>query len=142
MADDIPLIDLAPLADGLDGARTLAPTLNRALEEVGFLIITNHGVERDLIAQTFAETKRFHHQPMDAKRALLMNEHNNGYMAQGRYNVRTSRVSERTVKPGCERSVFQQTRKNARRPAGPRQPPVRWTEPLACRPARLPGNRD
>ena len=132
MADDIPLIDLAPLADGLDGARTLAPTLNHALEEVGFLIITNHGVDRDLIAQTFAETKRFHHQPMDAKRALLMNEHNNGYMAQGRYNVRTSRVSECTVKPDTKEAFF------TKRERTPDDPLVRRTEPLACRPATLP----
>ena len=76
MTNEIPLIDLAPLADGLDGAKSLAPALNRALEEVGFLIIVNHGVPRDLIENSFVEAKRFHNQPMAAKRALLMNEHN------------------------------------------------------------------
>ncbi|PPR61648.1 MAG: 2-oxoglutarate-dependent ethylene/succinate-forming enzyme [Alphaproteobacteria bacterium MarineAlpha4_Bin2] len=134
MTDEIPLIDLAPLADGLDGAKALAPALNRALEEVGFLIIVNHGVPRDLIENTFVEAKRFHNQPMAAKRALLMNEHNNGYMAEGRYNVRTSRVSERKVKPDANEALFIKRERSAddplmlaeRRFAGPN----RWPEDL------------
>ena len=93
--NSIPLIDLAPLADGnLSGAAAVAPALRAALEDVGFLIIINHGVSLDLIAQTFAQAKRFHDQDMAAKQAVLMNAHNNGYMAMARYNVRTSRVSE------------------------------------------------
>ena len=91
----IPLIDLAPISDGsLSGARQIAPELRRALEDIGFLMIINHGVPQDLIDRTFAQAKRFHDQDMAAKRAVLMNAHNNGYMAMGRYNVRTSRVSE------------------------------------------------
>ena len=53
--NSIPLIDLAPLADGnLSGAAAVALALRAALEDVGFLIIINHGVSLDLIAQTFA----------------------------------------------------------------------------------------
>ena len=106
MSDDIPLIDLAPLRDGLDGARQIASALNHALENVGFLIIVNHGVPADLIAQTFEEARRFHDQPLDVKHALRMNEHNNGYMAEGRYNVRTSRVSEKSVQPDANEAFF------------------------------------
>ena len=132
MVDEIPLIDLAPLADGFDGARALAPALNRALEDVGFLIIVNHGIARELIDRTFADAKRFHDQPMDAKRALLMNEHNNGYMAEGRYNVRTSRVSERAVKPDANEAFFIKRERTAddplvlaaRRFAGPNRWPT------------------
>ncbi len=91
----IPLIDLAPLGDsGLSGAREIAPALRLALRDVGFLVITNHGVPQDLIDRTFAEAKRFHDQSLEAKLAVRMNAHNNGYMAMARYNVRTSRVSE------------------------------------------------
>lgn len=106
MTEEIPLIDLAPLRQGLDGARAIAPQLNRALEKVGFLIIVNHDVPQGLIDRTFADAKRFHDQPVAAKHALLMNEHNNGYMAEGRYNVRTSRVSERSVKPDANEAFF------------------------------------
>src|SRR6185503_12885542 len=68
-------------------------TLRTALETVGFFVLVNHGVARELIAQTFAEAKRFHALPADAKLTLRMNEHNNGYMAMGRYAVWTSEVN-------------------------------------------------
>ncbi len=102
----IPLIDLAPLtAGGRSGAAEIAPALRQALEEIGFLIIVNHGVSQALIEQTFAQAKRFHAQDMAAKQAVLMNAHNNGYMAMARYGVRTSRVSEDAL-PDMNESFF------------------------------------
>lgn len=103
--DAIPLIDLAPLGDGMDGARAIAPELREVLEDVGFFIIANHGVAQELIDRTFGEAERFHALPMAAKRALAMNAHNNGYMAMSRYNVRTSRVSE-AAKPDLNEAFF------------------------------------
>ena len=106
-ASGIPLIDLAPLADGgIAGARAIAPSLKTALEEIGFLIITNHGVPQDLIDATFAEARRFHDQSLEDKLAVRMNEDNNGYMAMARYNVRTSRVSEDTALPDMNEAYF------------------------------------
>ena len=139
MQTKIPLIDLAPLKNGLVGALEIAPLLNRALEETGFLIIVNHGVPQDLIERTFTEAKRFHDQPMETKHALRMNAHNNGYMAEGRYNVRTSRVSEKSVKPDANEAFFLKRERSAndpllladRRFAGPNQ----W-------PDNLPGFRE
>ena len=139
MQTEIPLIDLAPLQNGLAGALKIAPLLNRALEETGFLIIANHGVPQDLIERTFTEAKRFHDQPMETKHALRMNAHNNGYMAEGRYNVRTSRVSEKSVKPDANEAFFLKRERSAddpllladRRFAGPNQ----W-------PDNLPGFRE
>nr|MCS5604081.1 isopenicillin N synthase family oxygenase [Alphaproteobacteria bacterium] len=49
--------------------------------------------------------RRFHDQDTDAKHAVLMNEHNNGYMAMARYGVRTSRVSEDAL-PDLNESFF------------------------------------
>lgn len=131
--DAIPLIDFAPLRDGVDGAREIAPALREALEGTGFLIVVNHDVPRDLIEATFAEARRFHAQPMAAKRALLMNEHNNGYMAMSRYNVRTSRVSE-AAKPDLNEAFFVKRERSpddplvraGRRFAGPN----RWPDDL------------
>ena len=139
MQTEIPLIDLAPLKNGLAGALEIAPLLNRALEETGFLIIANHGVPQDLTERTFTEAKRFHDQPMETKHALRMNAHNNGYMAEGRYNVRTSRVSEKSVKPDANEAFFLKRERSAddpllladRRFAGPNQ----W-------PDNLPGFRE
>ncbi len=138
-ADPIPLIDLAPHAGcDLPGAHEIAPALRIALEEIGFLIITNHGVPQELIDATFAEAKRFHDQSLEAKLAVRMNAHNNGYMAMARYNVRTSRVSEDAL-PDMNEAFFVKRERPAddplvragRRFAGPNE----W-------PADLPGFRE
>ena len=133
--DSIATIDLAPLADGSRaGKEQVAKALRQTLEQVGFFIIVNHGVSQGLIDRAFAEAKRFHAQPMDAKRQVLMNEHNNGYMASGRYNVSTSRASEADAKPDLneaffikrERSPDDPMAKAGRRFAGPNE----WPEGL------------
>ncbi len=103
---DIPVIDLGPYMSGEPSALAqAAKQLCEGLETIGFFIITNHGVPRELIAQTFAEAKRFHAQPMAVKTALRMNEHNNGYMAMGRYAVWTSEVNDND-KPDLNEAFF------------------------------------
>ena len=78
----VPVLDLGPYLAGAPGALdAVAVELRAALEGVGFFLVVNHGVSRDLVARTFAEARRFHAQPYDVKMALRMNEHNNGYMA-------------------------------------------------------------
>jgi isopenicillin N synthase-like dioxygenase len=93
----IPILDLAAYLAGEPGSLdTVAAELRAALEGIGFFIIVNHGVPSELIALTFAQAKRFHDQPVPAKMALRMNEHNNGYMAMGRYAVWTSELNDNT----------------------------------------------
>ena len=130
--DRIAVIDLAPLSDGtLAGKREVARALRATLERVGFFIIVNHGVPAALIERTFSEAARFHAQPMAAKRQVLMNEHNNGYMAPGRYNVSTSRASEAAAKPDLNEAFFIKRERTAddplvqakRRFAGPNEWP-------------------
>jgi isopenicillin N synthase-like dioxygenase len=90
----VPVLDLGPYLAGAPGAlETAAAELRAALEGVGFFLLVNHGVPRDLVQRTFAEARRFHAQPYEAKMKLRMNEHNNGYMAMGRYAVWTSDVN-------------------------------------------------
>ena len=135
----IPVIDLAAYLGGAAGAReATAAELRYALEEIGFFIIVNHGISQDLIARTFAEAQRFHDQPLDAKMALRMNEHNNGYMAMNRYAVWTSEVNTNT-RPDLNEAFFV---KRERRPDDPLvisgrrfAGPNRW-------PDNLPGFRD
>ncbi len=135
----IPIIDLAAYLGGAAGAlEATAAELRYALEEIGFFIIVSHGVSQELIARTFAEARRFHDQPLDAKMALRMNEHNNGYMAMNRYAVWTSEVNTNT-KPDLNEAFF------TKRERGPDDPlvtsgrrfagPNRW-------PDALPGFRD
>jgi len=74
----IPVIDLGPYLAGAPGAlEATAVQLRDALETIGFFIIISHGVPQALIDRTFAEARRFHDQPLAAKMALRMNEHNN-----------------------------------------------------------------
>src|SRR6267142_5785346 len=133
-AATIPVLDLGPCFAGRPGAlEAAAAELRDALEGVGFFLVVNHGVERGLIARTFAEAKRFHAQPPAAKLALRMSEHNNGYMAMGRYAVWTSDVNAND-KPDLNEAFFT---KRERRPddplvrAGRRfAGPNRWPEHL------------
>jgi isopenicillin N synthase-like dioxygenase len=135
----IPVIDVGPCFAGVCGARErVARQLGDALETIGFFVLINHGVPRDLIDRTFAEARRFHAQPLAAKMALRMNEHNNGYMAMGRYAVWTSDVNDND-EPDLNEAFFTKRERPSDDPlvrAGRRfAGPNRWPEDL-------PGFRD
>ena len=103
----IPIINLSTLGDpNPSSQKMIANDLRKALRKSGFFIIINHGIPQELIDQTFAEAKRFHDQSMEAKKAVLMNEHNNGYMAMGRYKITTSRASEDGAEPDLNEAFF------------------------------------
>ena len=106
MAHHIPVIDVRDTLAGQPGA--LAATgrqIHDALNTVGFFVLTGHDVPAEKIAATFAQARRIHALPMDAKLALRMNEHNNGYMAMGRYAVWTSDVNKND-KPDLNEAFF------------------------------------
>ena len=135
----IPVIDLGPWIARRPGAlEATARLLRGALEDIGFFVLVNHGVPQELIDQTFAEARRFHDQPLPAKLALRMNEHNNGYMMMGRYAVWTSDVNDND-KPDLNEAFFCKRERSdddplvaaGRRFAGPNL----W-------PAELPGFRE
>ena len=135
----IPVIDLGPYLAARQGAfGATARELGQALEDVGFFVIVNHGVPQALIDRTFAEARRFHAQPMEAKLALRMNEHNNGYMMLGRYAVWTSDVNAND-KPDLNEAFF------VKRERGPDDPLVRAGRRFAGPnqwPEDLPGFRE
>ena len=119
MVAAIPIIDVADMLDGSSGALdTTARQVHDALTEVGFFVVTGHDVPQALVARTFAEAERFHDQPVAGKLALKMNEHNNGYMALGRYAVWTSDVN-RNDKPDLNEAFF------IKRERGPDDPLLR-----------------
>src|ERR1700761_497475 len=56
----VPVIDLGPWFDGgEDGRRQVAREVDVALREIGFLLITNHGVDRSLCDAVRATSRRF-----------------------------------------------------------------------------------
>src|SRR5213594_4471451 len=135
----IPVVDLGPYLAARPGAfAATAAELGRALQDVGFFVIVNHGIPQTLIDDTFAEARRFHAQPMDAKLTLRMNEHNNGYMMLGRYAVWTSDVNAND-KPDLNEAFF------VKRERGPDDPLVRAGRRFAGPnqwPQNLPGFRE
>ena len=135
----IPVVDLGPYLAARSGASAATATeLGRALKDVGFFVVVNHGIPQTLIDDTFAEARRFHAQSMDSKLALRMNEHNNGYMMLGRYAVWTSDVNAND-KPDLNEAFF------VKRERAPDDPLVRAGRRFAGPnqwPAHLPGFRE
>src|SRR5439155_23619155 len=135
----IPVLDLGPYLAARPGAEAgAAPEFGRALTDVCFVVVVNHGISQTLIDDTFAQARRFHAQPMDAKLALRMNEHNNGYMMLGRYAVWTSDVNAND-KPDLNEAFF------VKRERGPDDPLVRAKRRFAGPnqwPQNLPGFRE
>ena len=78
---EIPLIDVADyLASKPGAAERAAAELRFAFEHVGFYYLAGHGVARKMIDDTYAAAARFHAQPIEAKLAVRVDEHNIGYM--------------------------------------------------------------
>ena len=91
-AAQIPIFDLNDyLLEKPHAQEKLATKLRFTMENVGFYILVNHGININLIAETYKAAKQFHSQPLDAKMALRGNEHNVGYMA---LNSSVSRASQ------------------------------------------------
>ena len=94
-AEPVPVIDVGGYLAGAPGAlEAVAGKIRHALEDVGFFVIVNHDVPRDLVARTFDEARRIHALDAATKMSLRMNEHNNGYMAMARYTVQTAEVNQ------------------------------------------------
>ena len=137
--ETIPILDLGPYLSGIPGAeRRLASELREACERIGFYFIVNHGVRQSLIDCAFAETARFHAQPLAAKMELLINDHMIGYLPMGYSTIRSSDINHNT-KHDLNEALF------IRRERSPDDPDVRsgkrWRG-LNQWPPALPGFRE
>jgi len=63
----------------------VARALNVACEQVGFFYLTNHGVPTELLRHVFAQSVRFHAEPLDRKNALSINAFHRGYIGASSY---------------------------------------------------------
>jgi len=137
--ETIPILDLGPYLAGEPGAdRRLADELRLACETVGFYFIVKHGVPQSLIERAFAETARFHAQPLADNMKLLINDHMTGYLPLGYSTFRSSDIN-RNTKHDLNEALF------IRRDRAPDDPDVvsgkRWRG-LNQWPACLPGFRE
>lgn len=63
---NVPVIDIAPFLDGTDKSG-VARAVDRACRDIGFLVISGHGIATDLIEQTRAAGRAFFDLPLDEK---------------------------------------------------------------------------
>ena len=99
---EIPILDLASYLSAEPGARErLARQLCHALENIGFYFIKGHGVPQSLCDAMFAETERFHAQPLDRKLKLRRNRDNVGYLPMSR-----STDPDAAIKPNVNEAFF------------------------------------
>jgi isopenicillin N synthase-like dioxygenase len=104
--DRIPVLDLAAfLAGEPDALPELARHVARTCEDTGFLVVANHGIPQELIAECFAEAARFFDLEMERKLALKVGELNIGYLPKGAQTVRTSTVHANR-KPNLNESFY------------------------------------
>jgi isopenicillin N synthase-like dioxygenase len=107
MAQTIPVLDIAPLRDGKPGAlERLGEELRQAFTEVGFYFVRGHGIPEALLEDTFAAAERFHAQPLEAKLAMRINEHNIGYMPMRGATTRHNLIGDKPALPNANEAVF------------------------------------
>jgi isopenicillin N synthase-like dioxygenase len=83
MAAAIPIIDLAAMREGEAGLDAVAKKIGAACRDVGFFYVVNHGVDAELLAETFAQSKRFFALPLATKQEIAIEKvgGNRGYIA-------------------------------------------------------------
>jgi isopenicillin N synthase-like dioxygenase len=77
----IPILDLGDyMAGDKSAAGALAETLRYTQENVGFYVVVNHGVPRDIIQHGYEELAKFFALPDEEKLRLSINENTVGYI--------------------------------------------------------------
>ena len=98
-SEEFPVIDLGAYQSGEPGALAdVAAQLRHALENIGFLIVVNHGTPAELTDGIVEQTQRFHAMPMAEKLKLATGRGQGsgftGYLPSGAYSVKTSEVND------------------------------------------------
>lgn len=105
--EEIPVLDLQHYLEGVPGERErLAEELRYAQENIGFFYIKNHGVPQDLIDRMFAETARFHAQPLDEKLKIRIDRDQTGYIPMQGSVVTSSSDLSKDNKPDLSEAVW------------------------------------
>ncbi len=95
--EEIPVIDFGPFLTGDLAAReAVARQIGAACRNIGFFYLANHGVAPALLARTFAESKRFFDQPLEAKLAIDIEKSpcHRGYFKLGGENLDPAKQTE------------------------------------------------
>lgn len=103
----VPVLDLGPfLADEPGAAEETAAQLRRALEQIGFFFVVNHGLDWRLVESVYAQAKLLHALPEDAKEALAMGPEQGGYLRLGGGTSYASAIAGEVRKPNLNAAFF------------------------------------
>jgi isopenicillin N synthase-like dioxygenase len=104
--EEIPVLDMEGYLAGRPGEiERLAERLRDAQENIGFFFLRNHGVPQKLVDRMFAQTARFHAQPLEEKLKNHIDEDQTGYIPmQG--SVITSSDLTRDNKPDLSEAFW------------------------------------
>jgi isopenicillin N synthase-like dioxygenase len=104
-AETIPVINLAPFLHGSPAERTAtAQVIGEACRNVGFFYISHHDVPETLIAETFAQAKRFFALPPAQKSEIAIEKSacHRGWFTIGGENLDPSKQAAGDLKEGIK----------------------------------------
>ncbi|MFP6709128.1 MAG: 2-oxoglutarate and iron-dependent oxygenase domain-containing protein, partial [Alphaproteobacteria bacterium] len=82
---DIPVVDIGCLRNSdSEGLGVVAAQIIAALIEVGFMYVTNHGIDQRVFDDAIETACAFFHPPKEQKTKLAINKNNRGYNGLGR----------------------------------------------------------
>lgn len=103
----IPVLDLQPLRDGAGGGiAELGIQLRRALEDVGFFFIVNHGVPWNQVQGVYDAAARLHALPQKEKDAIPLSRLVGGYLGMGGGTSYASDIAGEVRKPNQNEAYF------------------------------------
>jgi isopenicillin N synthase-like dioxygenase len=132
---EIPVVDIGPFLHGTAAARAaVANEIGDACRNIGFFYVINHGVPESLIAETFAEAKRFFGLPaaIKAEAAIEHSACHRGYFSTGGENLDPAKQKTGDLKEGYKIGRDLEADHPLVRAGTPLHGPNQW-------PANLPG---
>ncbi|MDH3679068.1 MAG: hypothetical protein OEV40_03875 [Acidimicrobiia bacterium] len=103
----IPVLDLQPVTDGdPDGIDRLAGQLRRALTDVGFFFVVNHGVPWSEVEAVYAEARRLHACPPEQLAPIAMDRDHGGYLGLGGGTSYASEIAGEVRTPNLNAAFF------------------------------------
>ena len=105
--DLIPVLDLTPLfGDDELAVDALAAQLRRALEDIGFFFVINHGVPWQHVETSFAEAARLHASPPEITDPIAMDGYHGGYLGLGGGTSYASEIAGEVRTPNLNAAFF------------------------------------
>ena len=97
MSEGIPLIDFAPFREGNAATRKeIASLIYRACHEIGFMYLKHPGIDSDLVAKTFKQSRKLFDLPLSEKNKMAWSDEfsNCGYVGVGRERLDESKPGD------------------------------------------------